>query len=111
MPCRNDLLRSGDDRYGVKNAGHTLHAAIACMSQHAEDNSNKHHCCSTASTSRICHMCIVCYPLLLAHCAERSLSSGDSVGSHTAIRGRCSRERVAHDDKGIIRQPGSEKFW
>ena len=56
-------------------------------------------------------MCILrCLLLLLAHCAEHSWSS-DNVGSHTAIRRRNSRERGDDDDTGIIRQPGSAKFW
>ena len=51
--------------------------------------------------------------LLLAHCVEHSWSS-DSVGSHTAIRIRSSKDRGDHDDTVIIipvRQIGSETLW
>ena len=42
-----------DDWYREKNAGHTLEQVRA--EANAEDN-NKHYCCSTESTARICHM-------------------------------------------------------
>ena len=84
---------------------HCMQQVGMCIGQMPKTTTtNTTACCSTESTARICHMCIVRYLLLLAHCVEHGWSS-DSVGSHTAIRRR-SRERgvLLRDDRSRVRK-------